>query len=374
MAIGIKSFLKILEHRLAVPSYSGVVLSGFALFFFVAATNTMAGWLYVMSGLILALLGIATVSVRRNLRGIWVDRPKLDPVQAGDVLSIRFDLHNDTGQQKTLIQVIDSLPPGLGTPHLSVVEALPARRSVAVQYDLMTKRRGVYRWQRLQLRTGAPLGLVWGRRTCQANAVAIVHPRVLSLACCPLIDRFGTDRSLQQLSNRIPNAATSGQTRSLRPYRWGDSTRLIHWRTSARLGELRVRELETFTSGQSIVIALDSARAWDPESFEEAVTAAATLYFYAQRQQLQVQLWTASSGLVNGDRNVLDTLAATNPNEMRQAEALPDMPILWLTSQSPISLPPGSRSLLWTDSETVGDAMVINAIEPLDLQLMRLGN
>ena len=135
-----------------------------------------------------------------------------------------------------------------------------------------------------------------------------------------------------------------------------------------------MRELETFTSGQSIVIALDSARAWDPDSFEQAVTAAATLYFYAQRQQLQVQIWTASSGLVKGDRNVLDTLAATNPNEMRQAEALPDIPILWLTSQSPISLPPGSRSLLWTDNETVGDAIVINAIEPLDLQLMRLGN
>ena len=72
--------------------------------------------------------------------------------------------------------------------------------------------------------------------------------------------------------------------------------------------------------------------------------------------------------------NVLDTLAATNPNEMRQAEALPDVPILWLTSQSPISLPPGSRSVLWTVNEAVGDAIVINSIEPLDLQLMRLGN
>ena len=374
MAIRVKSFLKILEYRLAVPSYSGMVLLGFALFFFIAATNTMAGWLYVMSGLILALLGIAAVSVRRNLRGISVDRPKLEPVFAGDVLAIRFDLHNDTAQQKALIQVIDFLPPGLGNPHTSVIAALPARRSVEVNYDLMPARRGVYRWQRLQLRTGAPLGLVWGSRTCQVNAVAVVHPRILSLACCPLIDRFGTDRSLQQLSNRTPNAATSGQTRSLRPYRWGDSTRLIHWRTSARLGELRVRELETFTSGQSIVIALDSARAWDSENFEQAVTAAAALYFYAQRQQLQVQLWTASSGLVNGDRNVLDTLASTNPNEMRQAEALPDSPILWLTSYSPINLPPGSRSLLWMSDGGVGDAIVINPIEPIDLQLMRLGN
>jgi hypothetical protein len=38
--------------------------------------------------------------------------------------------------------------------------------------------------------------------------------------------------------------ATEGITRALRPYRWGDPIRLVHWRTSARFGDLRIRELE----------------------------------------------------------------------------------------------------------------------------------
>jgi uncharacterized protein (DUF58 family) len=373
-----KALANQLEHRIAIPSYSGGVLLGISLFFFIAATNTMAGWLYVISGIILALMGIAIFSVRQVLRGITIDRPLLDPVQAGDALKIRLLLQNNSPQPKGLLQVIDHLPPGLSQPHTEVITQISARQSIKVQYDLLAQRRGVYRWQRVQIRTGAPLGLVWASRLLQHPIQAIVHPRVLPLSHCPLIDQMGNDPSRSQLSNRMAQGATSGQTRSLRPYRWGDPTRLIHWRTSAKTGELRVRELETFTSGQRIVIALDSARSWQPEDFEQAVSAAATLYFYALKQQLQVQLWTANTGLVTGDRQVLDSLAATNPNEFRQTEPLPDLPILWLTSggdqRLPLSLPLGSRSLLWNGIGSGEDTVVINTTEAIELQLARLGS
>ncbi len=370
-----KALTHALEHRLAIPSYSGGLLLSISLFFFIAATNTMAGWLYVMSGLIVAMVGIAIFSVRQALRGIEIQRPKLEPVQAGEALKIHLVLQNNSAQPKTLLQVIEHLPPGLlNQPHTEVVSQVPARQAAHLHYDLMAQHRGIYRWQRVQIRTGAPLGLVWASRQCHSPIQAIVHPRILPLSHCPLIDQMGNDPSRSQLSNRMAQGATSGQTRSLRPYRWGDSTRLIHWRTSARTGELRVRELETFTSGQRIVIALDSAKSWQPEDFEQAVSAAATLYFYAVKQQLQVQLWTASTGLVTGDRNVLDSLAATNPNELRQAEALPDSPILWLTSGGDQSLPFGSRSLIWNGMGAGAETIGINGVEAIELQLARLGS
>jgi uncharacterized protein (DUF58 family) len=374
-----KALSQSIEYRMAAPSYSGALLLGMSLFFFIAATNSMAGWLYVMSGLILAMLGIAIFLVRQALRGIHLDRPLIEPVQAGDALRIRILLQNDSPQPKALLQVIDRLPPGLGSVRTEVLANLPARNPFEISYDLLANHRGVYRWQYVQVRTGAPLGLVWASRQYQSPIQAIVHPRVLPLSHCPLIDQLGQDPSLQLLSNRTAQAATAGQTRSLRPYRWGDSTRLIHWRTSARTGELRVRELETLTSGQAIVIALDSARSWNPADFEQAVTVAATLYFYALRQQLAVQIWTASTGLVKGDRPVLDSLAATNPNEMCQSENLPDLPIVWLTSGGGVqNLPEGSRSLLWNatgGNVVVGeDAMEINPTESIELQLAKLGS
>jgi uncharacterized protein (DUF58 family) len=371
-----KALAHSLENSLAIPSYSGGLLLSVSLFFFIAATNTMAGWLYVMSGLILALISIAIFSVRQAVRDITIERPRLEPVQAGETLKIHLVLQNNQARPKALLQVMDHLPPGLGKPHTEVVKQVPARQSVNIQYNLLAQHRGIYHWQRVQIRTGAPLGLVWASRQCHSPIQAIVHPRVLPLSHCPLIDQMGNDPSRSQLSNRMAQGSTSGQTRSLRSYRWGDSTRLIHWRTSAKTGELKVRELETFTSGQRIVIALDSAISWQSEDFEQAVSAAATLYFYALRQQLQVQLWTANTGLVTGDRQVLDSLAATNPNEMRQNEPLPDSPILWLTSggsQVFPSLPLGSRSLIWNGMGQGEDTIGINAVEAIELQLSRLG-
>ncbi|BCX10324.1 MAG: hypothetical protein KatS3mg066_4183 [Fischerella sp.] len=142
--------------------------------------------------------------------------------------------------------------------------------------------------------------------------------------------------------------------------------RLIHWRSSARYGELRVRELEIVTAGQQTVIALDSSAKWQESSFEQAVIAAISLYFYAQQQQIQVQLWTAFTGLVRGDRAVMETLAATHPGE--DAINLPPTsePLIWLT-QNPLtlcSLPSGSRWLLWQNLQTATEQVVVNRDYP----------
>jgi uncharacterized protein (DUF58 family) len=246
------------------------------------------------------------------------------------------------------------LPSGLGKPVTQSIEVIPPHQAHHWIYQQPAERRGIYRWQGVELRTGAPLGLFWCRRDRPAKARAIVYPLVLPLAQCPLIDEMGRDPSLQFNSDRRAQAATEGLTRSLRPYRWGDPTRLIHWRTSARYGELRIRELEIFTGGQELVIGLDSGHPWsvnpgEQNDFEQAVVAAASLYFYACRRAIQVKVWTAGSGLVHGNQGVLETLAETMAGEEIRATGLPKQPLIWLT-QNPAglsSLPPGSRWLLW---------------------------
>ncbi len=166
----------------------------------------------------------------------------------------------------------------------------------------------------------------------------------------------------------------------MRPYRTGDPTRLIHWRTSARYGELRVRELEVITSGQEIVICLDSGGAWQSDNFEQAVTAAASLYFYAVLKQLNIKLWTASTGLIKGDHTVLEALAATNATEEDINSNLPPHPLIWL-SENPQSLnilPPGSRWVLWQNSSEPSNlenrqlpGLTIQADQSLQLQLQK---
>jgi uncharacterized protein (DUF58 family) len=359
-----------LETHWVAPAYSGWLLGGLALFFFIAATNTLAGWLYVISGVSLALLSLAALLSERSLQRITISRRPIQPVSVGDTLFIELEIKNLTRQPKALLQVQDLLPFVLGQSAQTVIESIPAQASFYWVYQHPTEKRGVYRWQTVQLRTAAPLGLFWCRRSKDAKAMAIVYPTVLPLTRCPLIDEIGQEMSLNFYSNRRAQVATEGLTRALRPYRWGDPIRLIHWRTSARYGEFRVRELETFTGGQDILICLDSAANWQDgaiaNAFEQAVIAAASFYFYAQHHSLSVKLWTAGTGLVQGSQAVLETLAAVQAGEEVHAEHLPDQPIIWLTQNvvSLETLPRGSRWVLWSPVMAEKGDTIVNRNSP----------
>ncbi len=369
-----------LETRAVTPAYAGGLLVGLTVFFFGAATNTMAGWLYLLSGGSLALLGIAAFLPARSLHSLQVRRRAIEPVSVGDQITIELEIENRSHEPKTLLQVVDILPFVLGKQVVRAIEVIAPHSIYTDTYYLEVQRRGVYRWQEVYLRTAAPLGLFWCRRSHPVKAVAVVYPQVLPLSTCPLIDRIGQEDSPQLYDRSRSQNATEGLTRNLRPYRHGDPTRLIHWRTSARHGELRVRELEVAAGGQEIIIALDSGATWEPKEFERAVTVAASLYFYASKRLLNVKLWTAGTGIVSGNRVVLETLAAVNAGE-DVVENTPKLPIIFLTQNSANlnALTQGSRWVLWprTTAE-IGEKMLvkndfpgleIRSDRPLELQL-----
>lgn len=377
-----------LESHWVTPAYAGWVLLGLTLFFLLAAANTLAGWLYVLSGLGLAVLAIATLLPPRMLQGITLERQTLYPVNAGNTLRLGLTFRNTTKSEKSLLQVQDQIPSELGTvvdivgaqsrsdsesnSTLATIATIPASGTQTWSYGIETRHRGIYHWESVRLRTAAPLGLFWCQRQRLAKAKAIVYPIVLKLTQCPLIDQAGQDQSQQ---TQHPRPDHEGMTRSLRPYRWGDPMRLVHWRSSARHNELRVRELEVFTGGQGMIIGLDSAADWHPDDFEQAVIAAASLYIYAAQHKASIQLWTAGNGLCQGTQRVLETLAQVQSSEKSQ-HSLPNAPMLWLTQNpNPLSpLPLNSRTVIWARSATTTSQesradFIIQPDHPLQSQL-----
>ncbi|MEB3358695.1 MAG: DUF58 domain-containing protein [Synechococcales bacterium] len=368
-----------LESRWVAPSYSGWLLGGLAIFFFAAATNTMAGWLYVISGVMLALLAIAAALPNRTLRGIQISRQPMAPVHAGEAIAVALSITNSTAAPKGGVQVSDRLPIVIAPPQSLVIEAIAPGETRHWRYYPTTQRRGIYHWRTVETRTGNPLGLFWCRRRHEIPATAVVYPALLPLNRCPLLDDLGQTSHVQMPSHTHAQQATEGVTRTLRPYRWGDSTRLIHWRTSARYGELRVRELEVITGGQEIIIALDTDAPWVAEQFEQAVVATASLYDYALRHQLQAAVWTAIAGFQQGRMAVFNQLATIGFGESGPHDRPTDQPIIWLTATaaSLSALPTGSRWLLWpgersamapaSSQDTVG--ITIQSDQPLQPQL-----
>jgi uncharacterized protein (DUF58 family) len=341
--------LKWLEARAAVPAYGGWVLIGLTFCFWLAATNTMAGWLYVLSGLGVALLLLSAILPMQMLKGLELRRSPLSPVHVGDPLAIKIHVRNQTTQGKGPIVMQDEVPRWLGERAEVVIEAIASQSQDTWQYSLSPERRGLYQWQSVTLRTGAPLGLFLSRRVQKVQASVLIYPRVLPLSRCPLLEEIGP--SAQQQLQQVPLSRTGneGSTRSLRPYRTGDPMRMVHWRSSARLNALRVRELEVMSGGQTFAIALDTQSNWHPDAFEQAVMAAASLVIYATQRQYAPQLWTSQWGQVEGTQHILEVLAQIEPQPIT-AKQQPDRPVIWLTThpEGIAQLPLGSRYILWT--------------------------
>ncbi len=337
----------------------------------------------------LALLLIAAVLPPRNLQGLVVTRSPLSPVTVGVPLEIELQVRNSQRQAKNLFQLIDILPTPLGTVQTTAIATLSPGQSHRWRYQVPTTRRGIYYWQTVDLRTAAPLGLFWCRRSPEAPATAVVYPQVLPLKRCPLLDTVGQRQGQHWRYSPLAKADTQGVTRSLRPYRWGDPTRLIHWRTSARYGELRVRELESITASREVLIALNTAARWDETSFEQAVVAAASLYTYALKQGFAAALWLPDVDTLREATRVMHALAAVSPAPSRDSRSsplqnrpisLPPISTLWLTAAGAqsVALSAGSRQLIWgnedmTTFEDTLSTLHINANLPLEPQLQANG-
>ena len=101
-------------------------------------------------------------------------------------------------------------------------------------------RRGVFDHVRVQIRTSAPLGVFL--RTRQAR---VALPTPISVAPRPLavgVTIRPVPPRVEAPSEHSVRGAGSDAVRAVRPYVSGDPARLVHWPTSARRGDLAVRE------------------------------------------------------------------------------------------------------------------------------------
>ncbi|MEU9742176.1 DUF58 domain-containing protein [Micromonospora chersina] len=163
-------------------------------------------------------------------------------------------------------------------------------RDTEVRYPVPTRRRGVVPVGPLRVTRRDPLGLVALARSYGDTVPVWVHPRIHPLSAVPT----GAGRSLDGRVDSVPHGSITFD--SLREYVVGDELRRVHWRTSARVGELMVRE-NVDTSLPRLVVALDNRAAAHPdrdagmaESFESGCEAAASVVAAAIREDLPVSL------------------------------------------------------------------------------------
>ncbi|MEU4237729.1 DUF58 domain-containing protein [Actinoplanes sp. NPDC026619] len=184
-----------------------------------------------------------------------------------------------------------------------------------VDYPVPTSRRGVVPIGPLRVTRGDPLGLITLARTYGGTASVWVHPRIHLLRAVPA----GMARSLDGRIDKVPQGSITFD--SLREYVVGDELRRVHWRSSAKVGELMVRE-QLDTSEPTIVVLLDDRVAAHPqgrdgvaESFESACEAAASIVAAAIREDVPVSLHLVTAVPAGPYLDVL-TEAALRPGDL----------------------------------------------------------
>src|SRR6188508_1918881 len=213
-----------------------LVLGGILL---IAALSTGAPFLFFLVYLAILVVGGSYVVTRFGLAdleaGYVLDRVH---AQAGDILRASYTVRNTSRLPKFWLEVHNPTSLPVPLPGQAITLGPRGERSWSVRVPLT--RRGHFRVEPLALRTGDPLGLFESHATVGSHATVIVYPRVESLPGWRLPPALieGSHAQALRTQHTTPHAT------SIRPYAPGDAYNRIHWRSSARQGELQVKEFD----------------------------------------------------------------------------------------------------------------------------------
>ncbi|RKP48036.1 DUF58 domain-containing protein [Cohnella endophytica] len=161
--------------------------------------------------------------------------------------------------------------------------SVPSYTEIVRKHEIVLPYRGKYRITSYTLTFGDLVGLTGKSVQQSADNELIVYPRLKQLSEFPLEAR----KYLQSVRSRVsPIREDHYFVAGIRPYRHGDSFRMVNWNATAKTGELLVHQRESMQDNDLTIILnaelLDSAHnvRISPEEFEKALSYAASAAQY----------------------------------------------------------------------------------------------
>ncbi len=266
----------------------GAVLSAVAL--------VVAGRLFGIVELYVVAVGVTAVliagAIAVELAKVRLDVARsLHPrrVHAGTPSRVDLQVRNPTSRPSPLVSLADPID----HDHVArvVLAPLDAGKVVTAAYQLPTERRGIRRIGPLSLVVSDPFGLVRLETEVASATELTVWPRIDDVL--PLPPAPG-DALLTGTGHVDLHTSVGDEFSTLRTYVPGDDLRRVHWPTSARRGELMIRQDEMPWERQATIV-LDVRRdAYSAASFERAVSAAASVVSACAAHRAQIRVVTTA--------------------------------------------------------------------------------
>lgn len=254
-------------------------------------------------GMLLAVLPLVCVGVLYRTRYRVAGSRRLSPsrVPAGSEARVHLRMDNVSRLPTGLLMLQDHVPYVLGPRPRFVLDRVEAGGRREVSYRVRSDLRGRYPLGPLQLRLSDPFGMCELTRSFSAHDTLTVIPRTEPL---PPVRLAGASSGYGD--GRQRSLSLAGEDDVIpRGYRHGDDLRRVHWRSTARYGELMVRREEQPQRARCTVL-LDTRRlayqgAGPDSAFEWAVSGAASALVHMLERGFAVRLLTDDGSSVPGE-------------------------------------------------------------------------
>jgi uncharacterized protein (DUF58 family) len=211
------------------------------------------------------LIGVLLLS--RHLAKKWVgslvatrECATTEPVEVGATVEMKVRLANAGGSRVTWVLVEDLFPEHYlhqKPPRVRIkgrrmkLCSVPGGGSAVLKYELQCDSRGYYQLGPTLLETGDLFGLHRRHRIVAKPFFLMVLPKVIPL---PKYD-FASQRPIGEVNAAHRLFEDPTRNAGVRPYQVGDPLQRVHWRATARTGELQCRVFDPTTlAGASILV------------------------------------------------------------------------------------------------------------------------
>jgi uncharacterized protein (DUF58 family) len=242
----------------------------------VAAFSTGLPFLFYLLYLLILVVGGSYVLVRLGLSDLEAGYAVSQlHGHVGDKMRVTYTLRNSSRLPKPWLEVHNPTTMPGGLPGRAITLGGRSERSWLIRAPLT--RRGHFRIEPLHIRTGDPFGFFEASATVGQGISVVVYPRLepLPMWRLPSASLEGSHASPERTLQTTPLATT------VRPYAPGDSMNRIHWRSTARHGDIQVKEFDLEQTADAWII-LDLQRGigagrGDESTTEAAIRAAASI-------------------------------------------------------------------------------------------------